>query len=184
MRRTQFSSSRTLPGKAQCDSRSSALPEKVLSKPFSLAELFQEPPRQQLDVAGALAQRRDQQGDHIDAVIEVGAEIAARHRLFEVAVGGADDAHVNFQGLRAADALELAFLQHAQQLGLERGGDFADFVQKQRAAVGEFEAAGALATAPVNEPFSWPNSSDSITLSGSAAQLTLTKAPFTRGEFS
>ena len=35
-----------------------------------------------------------------------------------------------------------------------------------------------LATASVNEPFSWPNSSLSISVSGMAAQLTATKGPF------
>ena len=34
--------------------------------------------------------------------------------------------------------------------------------------------------APVNEPFSWPNSSDSISSSGMAAQLTCTNGPSRR----
>ena len=42
-----------------------------------------------------------------------------------------------------ADALELALLQHAQKLALELERDFADLVEEQRAAVGEFEAADA-----------------------------------------
>ena len=44
-------------------------------------------------------------------------------------------------GCLAADALELALLQHAQQLGLHRRRDVADLVEEQRAAVGELEAA-------------------------------------------
>ena len=43
--------------------------------------------------------------------------------------------------LGAADPLELALLQHAQQLGLERRRDLADLVEEQRAAVGQLEAA-------------------------------------------
>jgi hypothetical protein len=43
-----------------------------------------------------------------------------------------------------ADALELLFLEHAQQLGLQVGADLADLVEQQRAAVGELEAAFAL----------------------------------------
>jgi hypothetical protein len=40
-----------------------------------------------------------------------------------------------FTGAAAADPLELAFLQHAQQLGLEAWRDVADLVEEQRAAV-------------------------------------------------
>ena len=38
------------------------------------------------------------------------------------------------------------------------------------------------ASAPVNAPFSWPNSSDSISSSGIAAQLTSTNGPACRAE--
>ena len=40
---------------------------------------------------------------------------------------------------------------------------------------------GRLACAPVKEPFSWPKSSDSISASGNAAQLTLMKGRSRRG---
>ena len=38
-----------------------------------------------------------------------------------------------------ADPPHRAIFQHAQQLGLQRTGQFADFVDEQRAAVGHFE---------------------------------------------
>src|SRR6185503_15956652 len=40
----------------------------------------------------------------------------------------------------AAHALELLFLEDAQELGLQVGRDLADLVQQERAAVGELEA--------------------------------------------
>ena len=40
----------------------------------------------------------------------------------------------------AAHALELALLQHAQQLRLQLEGQLADLVEEQRAAVGQLEA--------------------------------------------
>ena len=40
-----------------------------------------------------------------------------------------------------AERLELALLQHAQQLGLQRRRDLADLVEEDRAAVGQREAA-------------------------------------------
>ncbi len=72
----------------------------------------------------------------------------------------------------AADALELAFLQDAQQLGLDGRRHLADLVEEERAAVGELEAPFRLLTAPVNAPLSWPKSSLSISLPARAAQLT------------
>ena len=44
-------------------------------------------------------------------------------------------------GARAADALELALLEHAEQLGLGFGGHLADLVEEERAAVGQLEPA-------------------------------------------
>ncbi|MNV48309.1 hypothetical protein D3C71_1402080 [compost metagenome] len=44
-----------------------------------------------------------------------------------------------------AQALQLAALQHAQQLGLHRQRQLADFIEKQRAAIGALELALALA---------------------------------------
>ena len=46
--------------------------------------------------------------------------------------------------LVAADALEGAGLQHAQDLGLGRGRHVADFIQEERAAVALLELADAL----------------------------------------
>ena len=40
---------------------------------------------------------------------------------------------------------------------------------------------GAATAAPVKEPFSWPNSSDSISSAGTAAQFSVTKGPSRRG---
>ena len=44
-------------------------------------------------------------------------------------------------GLRVADALELALLQHAQQLHLQRRAHRPDFVEEERAAVRLLEPA-------------------------------------------
>ena len=46
--------------------------------------------------------------------------------------------------MRRAYALQLAGLKHAQQLGLLAHRDVGDFVQKKRAAIGQFEAADAV----------------------------------------
>ena len=54
-----------------------------------------------------------------------------------------DDAHVAANGPIAADPLETALLQHAQQLDLHLQRHVADLIEEQRAALGEFEASEA-----------------------------------------
>ena len=57
---------------------------------------------------------------------------------------GGDDAHVGLDRLVAADAVELAVGQHAQQPRLQVRRHVADLVEEQRAAVGLLEAAAPL----------------------------------------
>ncbi len=59
-------------------------------------------------------------------------------------MGGRDHADIDLNRRGAADAIELAVLQYAQQAGLQVRRHVADFIQKQRAAVGLLEAALAL----------------------------------------
>ena len=101
--------------------------------------------RQQGNVFAPLAQRHRLDREDVEAEVEILAKTAALHFLLEVAVGGGDQAHVDRAGAFFADALEIALLQHAQQLALQFERDFADLVEEQRAAVGEFEAADAVA---------------------------------------
>ncbi len=72
---------------------------------------------------------------------EVFAERGAGHGFFEIAMRGRDDAHVTAHRHVIADALEHAFLQHAQQLHLHRRAHVADLVEEQRAALGDLETA-------------------------------------------
>src|SRR5438874_3937430 len=51
--------------------------------------------------------------------------------LREIAVGRGNDPHVHLCRVRVADALELALLQHAQQLHLERRAHRAYFVDRK-----------------------------------------------------
>ena len=67
--------------------------------------------------------------------------VPAAHVVGQVAVGGGDHAHVHAHGLRAADALELLLLQHAQQLHLRLERQVADLVEEDGAVVGQLEAA-------------------------------------------
>ena len=61
-------------------------------------------------------------------------------------------------------------------------GELADLVEEEGSAVGQLEAPLFLRARTVKAPGSWPNSSDSMRLSGSAPQFTLTNGLSARGE--
>ena len=90
-----------------------------------------------------LAQRRHVDVEDVEAVVEVGAQVAFGNGVRGVAVGGGQHAHVHVLLGARAQAAQLALLKNAQQLGLGADGHFADLVQQQRAAGGQLEAAGA-----------------------------------------
>src|SRR5439155_21981979 len=73
------------------------------------------------------------------------AELSLGDEAWQIAVGGCDHAHVHFRRLRIAHPLELAFLQDAQQLHLQRGAHGPDLVEKERALVRLLEAALSIA---------------------------------------
>ena len=95
--------------------------------------------REERDVLTAVPQGREVQHQDIDAVVQVFSEGLPFHQLVEMLVRGRDDPHVDFDGLCSPHAREFPFLQHPQQFGLRGRAEIADFVEKQRAAVGQFE---------------------------------------------
>ena len=102
--------------------------------PHAPRTLPREMQRQRGNVVDTLAQRRDRHRKDIQAIVEIGSERSVFDHLHEIAVRRRDDPHVHLLGSRAAEALELALLQDAQQLGLHFRRDVADLVQEQRAA--------------------------------------------------
>ena len=98
---------------------------------------------QDLDVARPLAQRRQVHVDDVEAEIEVLAELAGADLFFQVAVRGRQHADIDLDRLGAADAVDLALLDGAQQLGLEARIHLGDFIEQQGAAAGLLELADA-----------------------------------------
>ena len=125
-----------------------ARPAPTASKPRTAlaggaVELGDEVLDQARQILEAIAQRRQRDREDVEPVVEILAELALGDQLLEVAVGRRDHAHVDVDGLGAADALELALLQHAQELDLHLQRQVAALVEEQRAAVGQLEAPGA-----------------------------------------
>ena len=102
-------------------------------------ELFEEVIGEQQDVRLALAQRRHEDREHVQPVVEILAEFAGGNRFLQILVGGRDQADVGADRLGAAEPFEFALLQHAQQLDLRGEVQVADLVEKQRAALGHLE---------------------------------------------
>ena len=100
--------------------------------------------REQRCIALAVAQRRDLDDDLGQPVVEVLAKAPGDDLILEALVRRADDAHVDRDLLPAADPLDDALLQEAQELDLQRDRQVADLVQEQRAAVGGLDLADRL----------------------------------------
>src|SRR5581483_261893 len=105
------------------------------------------------NILGALAQGRQQNRNHVDPVVEIGAELAVGDRFLEVAICRAYQPHVNPNRPHAADSFELALLERAQELGLKRGRRVADFIEEERAAMSLFETALMFAHRPGERAF-------------------------------
>jgi len=73
---------------------------------------------QHADVVTALAQRRHHEPHDVEAKAQVVAEAPGRGFIAQRPVGGRHDTHVDATRRVLADPPHLAFLQHAQQLGL------------------------------------------------------------------
>ena len=86
---------------------------------------------QRLDVLGALAQRRQLQGDDVEPVEEVFTESAGGDLCLEILVGGGEEADVDLAGAGRADGNELTLLQDPQQLGLQQRAEIADLVKEE-----------------------------------------------------
>src|SRR5690348_6932200 len=96
---------------------------------------------QERDIARSLPERRDVQQDDGEAVEEIQAERPRVHLAAELAVRGRNDAHVDRHGLVGTDSLNLTALERAEKGRLEVRRQFADFVEKYRAAARSLESA-------------------------------------------
>src|SRR5205085_4564850 len=90
-----------------------------------LGSLLGEVGGEQRNVLLTSAQRRQHERHDVQTIIEVTAKSARLDFRFEVTVGGSDESYINDDGLCAADALELALLQNAQELDLNPRRQFA-----------------------------------------------------------
>jgi len=91
------------------------------------------------DVGRSFPQGRDPDGHYVEAVEEVGPEASLPDHLFKVAVGGRDHPDIDGNVAVAAQAPVAFVLDRLEDLALHGQRHVADFVEKDGAAVGEFE---------------------------------------------
>jgi len=111
----------------------------------------------------------------MQTIVEILAKRALLDHRQQIAVRRRHQADVGAQRARGAEALEGVLLQHAQELGLQLEGEVADFIEEQRPPLASSKRPRRCVMAPVNAPFSCPNSSLSSSPVGMAAQLSVTK---------
>src|SRR5258708_21480197 len=87
------------------------------------------------DVFFAFAQGRDEEGNHVEAIKKIFAEVAPRYFFFQILVGRSDDPHIDGDSLSAADGREALFFQSAQDFRLSFQTHVSDFIEKDRAPV-------------------------------------------------
>jgi len=115
------------------------------------------------------------------AIVQVLAEAPAAQGLLQALVAGGDHPDVDGDEVAAADAFDLAFLQEAQELDLERQAHFRDLVQEQRPAVGRLDLALALGVGSGKRAFLMTEELALEERLGMAPQLMATKGPAWRG---
>src|SRR5205823_11651805 len=91
--------------------------------------------RQNLDISRTLAQRRQLDGQHVQTVIEIFAQLAGGDRLPQPNIGRRDNPDIDLDRPASADAQDLPLLQKAQQEALQIDRHVADLVEKEGAAL-------------------------------------------------
>ena len=91
---------------------------------------------QQRQISHALAKRGQRDLKHVQAIVQIFAQIAFFERFINVAIGSGDHAYVNRDFALTPKAPYARILEHAQELGLCAGRHLGQFVQQQRAVLG------------------------------------------------
>src|ERR1700679_263728 len=82
------------------------------------AELLQKLLDEKRNIFLAIAQRRNEERNHIQPIEEVFTKVTASNLLLEVLVGGRDHTNIDVYRVRSADGKEPLFVERAQNLSL------------------------------------------------------------------
>src|SRR5712692_5024717 len=96
------------------------------------------------DVFAARAQGWQEDRENVQAIVEVAAKCGSLYHVGQIAISRSHEPNVHVVSARAAQALKLLFLQHAEKLALQAQRNIADLVQEECAFVGQFETTDLL----------------------------------------
>src|SRR5262245_6534323 len=88
---------------------------------------------QMRDVVLAITKRRDVERNHVQPVIQIRSEATFLYKFFEVHVGGGQKPHVHFHRRGGTDGRDDLLFQRAQELYLNGGSSFSNFIEEERA---------------------------------------------------
>ena len=109
--------------------------------------------RQGIEVLFPLAQRGQPDDNGVQAIEQILTKATGRDLGREIGVRCGQHADVHVANARRADPLDLAGLQHPQQLGLEAHRHVRDLVEEQCPFVSHFETADAVGPGIGERPF-------------------------------
>ena len=96
------------------------------------------------DIGLTVAQGRQEDLEGVEAEEQVLAKELVLHHVAKIAVGGAEHAHIDPEGLVLSHAADLSRLEKPQQLDLHALVKLADLVEEERAAIGDLEESLAV----------------------------------------
>src|SRR6266404_6944193 len=89
------------------------------------------------DAPFPFAERRQGDRKSVKPIVEIFPKLTVANHLPQVPVGSDNDTDVHRRGTCAANGLEFAFLEYAQQLGLKFQRHVSNFIEEQRPAIGK-----------------------------------------------
>ena len=104
--------------------------------PVLSADAVEKMRSQEGNVFAAVAQGRQPQIDHVQAVEQILAETPLLDHGGQIAIGSGHDARLDGNAMRGAHRPHLFLLQRAQELGLQVNRKLADLVEKDGASFG------------------------------------------------
>src|SRR5258708_32414697 len=97
--------------------------------------LFDEVAHKFRNIRFSFAERWQRNRENIQAIVQILPEFTVTDHLPQVLIGRRDDTNIDARGTGAAYGLELALLEHTEQLRLKLHWHVSDFIQKQCAPV-------------------------------------------------
>src|ERR1700733_14149490 len=108
------------------------------------AVLLREVSDEQRNIFWTFAQGWDPDREHVQAIVQIAAELAVLHHFLQIAIGCRHQPHIDSLGSVVAQPFKLTFLQSAEQFGLDLDGNISHLVQEKRAPISQLQPSNLL----------------------------------------